>query len=99
MAPITCGRDFTLSSACFERTDRFLRLLLHARTTTILTHYFGGGLIDRCECYFVERFRAMSNEEIHHWPGKAPGKNNGRSRPKPEVAPELPSAEPADPIN
>ena len=48
-----------------------------APTTTFLTHYFGGGLIDQGECYVVERFRAMS---------KAPLKNNGRGRPKPEVA-------------
>ena len=57
-----------------------------APTTTFLTHYFGGGLIEMGECYVVERFRAMSNGEICHWPGKSPVKNNGRDRPKPEVA-------------
>ena len=57
-----------------------------APATTFLTHYFGGGLIDRGECYVVERFRAMSNVEIRRWPGEAPAKRNGRVRPKPEVA-------------
>lgn len=57
-----------------------------APTTTFLTHYFGGGLFDKGECYVVERFRAMSNGEIRHWPAKALAKNNGRRRPKPEVA-------------
>ena len=57
-----------------------------APASTFLTHYFGGGLIDQGECYVVERFRAMSNGEIRRWPGKAPAKNNGRGRPKPEVA-------------
>ena len=57
-----------------------------APTTTFLTHYFGGGLIEMGECYVVERFQAMSNGEIRHWPGKTPKKKDGRARPKPEVA-------------
>ena len=57
-----------------------------APATTFLTHFFGGGLIDKGECYVVERFRAMSNGEIRRWPGKAPAKSNGRARAKPEVA-------------
>ena len=56
-----------------------------APTTTFLTHYFGSGLIDKGECYVVERFRAMNNGEIRQWPCKAPKKNDGRGRPKPEV--------------
>ena len=57
-----------------------------APATTFLTHYFGGGLIDKGECYVVERFRAMSNGEIRCWSSEAPAKNYGRDRPKPEVA-------------
>lgn len=57
-----------------------------APAMTFLTHFFGGGLIDKGECYVVERFRAMSNGEIRRWPGKAPAKSNGRARAKPEVA-------------
>ena len=57
-----------------------------APTTTFLTHYFGGGLINKGECYVVERFRAMSNGEVRRWPGEAPTKYNGGGRPKPEVA-------------
>ena len=57
-----------------------------APTTTFLTRFFGGGLIDKGECYVVERFRAMSNGEIRRWPGKGPVKHNGHGRPKPEVA-------------
>jgi len=57
-----------------------------APTTTFLTHFFGGGLIDKGECYVVERFRAMSNGEIRRWPGEAPTKYNGRGRSKPKVA-------------
>ena len=55
-------------------------------TTTFLTHYFGGGLVDKGACYVVERFQAMSNGEIRRWPGAAPTRNNRRGRPKPEVA-------------
>ena len=57
-----------------------------APTTTFLIHYFGGGLIDKGDCYVVERFRALSNGEIRRWPGEAPVKNSRRGRPKPEVA-------------
>ena len=49
---------------------------IRAPTTTFLTHFFGGGLIDRGECYVVERFRAMSNGEIRR----------AGEPPKPEVA-------------
>ena len=35
-----------------------------APTTTFLTHYFGGGLIDKGECYVVERFRAYVAQQI-----------------------------------
>lgn len=31
---------------------------------TFLTHYFGGGLIDKGEGYLVERYRSMSCGEI-----------------------------------
>ena len=57
-----------------------------APATTFLTHYFGRGLIDKGECYVVERFRAMTNGEIRRWPGETPTRSNGRGRPKPEVA-------------
>lgn len=57
-----------------------------APTTTFLTHFFGGGLIDMGECYVVERFRTMSNGEIRRWPGETPTKHNGRDRSKPVVA-------------
>lgn len=57
-----------------------------APASTFLTHFFGRGLLDRGECYAVERFRAMSNGEIRRWAGEAPAKANGASRPKPEVA-------------
>ncbi|MDE0005182.1 MAG: hypothetical protein OXQ29_21025 [Rhodospirillaceae bacterium] len=57
-----------------------------APATTWLTHYFGGGLVDKGECYVVERYRSMSSGEIRHWPGETPSGSNGRSRPKPEVA-------------
>lgn len=56
-----------------------------APTTTFLTHYFGGGLIDKGEYYAVERFRAMSNGEIRR-AGETPTKHNERGRPKPEAA-------------
>lgn len=58
----------------------------HAPAATFLTHFFGGGLIDKGECYVVERFRTMSNGEIRRWPGEAPANRNGRARAKPEVA-------------
>ena len=32
-----------------------------APATPFLTSYFGGGLIDKGECYVVERFRSMSS--------------------------------------
>ena len=57
-----------------------------APAATFLTHFFGGGLIDKGECYVVERFRAMSNGEIRRWPSEAPAKSNGRARAKPEAA-------------
>ena len=57
-----------------------------APAPTFLTHFFGGGLLDKGECYAVERFRALSNGEIRRWPGEVPLKSNGDSRPKPEVA-------------
>ena len=57
-----------------------------APATTYLTHYFGGGLIDKGECYVVERYRSMSSGEIRRWPGEAPSRRNGRGRPRPEVA-------------
>ena len=57
-----------------------------APATTFLTHYFGGGLIDKGECYVVERFRSMSSGEIRRSPGEASPGKNGRGRPSPEVA-------------
>ena len=54
--------------------------------TTYLTHYFGGGLIDKGECYVVERYRSMSSGEIRRWPGETPSGNNCRGRPRPDVA-------------
>jgi len=43
-----------------------MRMTTNARTpaSTFLSHFFGGGLIDKGECYLLERFRAMSNGEI-----------------------------------
>jgi len=58
----------------------------HAPATTFLTHYFGGGLVDKGECYVVERFRSMSTGEIRHSPGDNTPRKNGRGRPLPEVA-------------
>ena len=58
----------------------------HAPAATFLTHFFGGGLIDKGECYVVERFRSMSSGEIRRSPGAAASKKNRRSRPTPEVA-------------
>ena len=59
-----------------------------ARTpaSTFLTHFFGGGLIDKGECYVVERFRALANGDIRRWPTDAPAGTNGNARPAPEVA-------------
>ena len=57
-----------------------------APSATFLTHYFGGGLIDKGECYVVERYRTMSSGEIRRWPGNTRSGSNGRSRPTPEVA-------------
>ncbi len=53
---------------------------------TFLTSYFGGGLIDKGECYVVERFRSMSSGEIRRWPREASAGKNRRGRPSPEVA-------------
>ena len=58
----------------------------HAPAQTFLTHFFGGGLVDKGECYVVERFRSMSSGEIRRSPGAAESKKNGRCRPTPEVA-------------
>ena len=58
----------------------------HAPATTYLTHFFGGGLIDKGECYVVERFRSMSCGEIRRSPGKASSGKNGRGRGNPEIA-------------
>ena len=60
----------------------------NARTlaSTFLTHFFGGGLIDKGECYVVERFRALANGDIRRWPTDAPANGNCRVRPVPEVA-------------
>ena len=58
----------------------------HAPATTFLTHFFGRGLIDKGECYVVERFRSMSSGEIRRSPGKAASGNNGRGRGNPEIA-------------
>ena len=57
-----------------------------APTTTFLTHFFGGGLVDEGRCYVVKRFRAMANGEIRRWAGEAPAARKGRSRANPEVA-------------
>ena len=57
-----------------------------APAATFLTHYFGGGLIDKGECYVVERYRSMSFGEIRRWPGSTPSGSNVRSRPTPAVA-------------
>ena len=58
----------------------------HAPATTYLTHFFGGGLIDKGECYVVERFRSMSSGEIRRSTGKASPGKNGRGRGNPEIA-------------
>ena len=55
-------------------------------STPYLTHFFGGGLIDKGECYVVERFRSMSSGEIRRSPGKASSGKNGRGRGHPEIA-------------
>ena len=55
-------------------------------STTYLTHFFGGGLLDEGECYAVERFRAHVNGDIRRWPCNASTRGNGFARPKPEVA-------------
>ena len=57
-----------------------------APATTFLTSYFGGGLVDKGECYAVERFRSMSSGEIRRSPGEASAGNNDRGRPSPEMA-------------
>ena len=57
-----------------------------APAATFLTHFFGGGLIDKGECYVVERFLSMSSGEIRRSPGAASPGKNGRARPTPEVA-------------
>ena len=57
-----------------------------APASTYLIHYFGGGLIDEGGCYAVERFKAMANGEIRHWPGTAPANGKARARAKPVVA-------------
>ena len=31
---------------------------------TFLTHYFGGGLIDKGECYLVQRYRSYVAQQI-----------------------------------
>ncbi len=54
--------------------------------TTFLVHFFGGGLIDKGECYVVERFRSMSSGEIRRAPGEASRGKNGRGRVNPEIA-------------
>lgn len=59
---------------------------LDLHSTPFLTHYFGGGLIDEGECYVVERFKAMGNGEIRHWPGQTLATEKARGKPKPEVA-------------
>lgn len=58
----------------------------HAPAETFLTHFFGGGLIDKGECYVVERFRSMSSGEIRRSSAEAASKKNARRRPTPEVA-------------
>ena len=57
-----------------------------APASTFLTHYFGGGLVDEGRCYAVERFKAMSNGEIRHWPGEASANGKALARAKPVVA-------------
>ncbi len=54
--------------------------------TTYLVHFFGGGLLDRGECYAVERFRAHVDGDIRRWPAGPSAKTNGRARPAPEIA-------------
>ena len=54
--------------------------------STFLTHFFGGGLIDKGECYVVERFRALANGDIRRWPADTSVRRNDRARPAPEVA-------------
>jgi len=54
--------------------------------TTYLVHFFGGGLLDRGECYAVERFRAHVDGDIRRWPAGPSARTNGRARPAPEIA-------------
>ena len=35
-----------------------------APAATYLTHYFGGGLVDKGECYVVERYRSYVAQQI-----------------------------------
>ena len=59
-----------------------------ARTpaSTFLTYFFGGGRIDKGDCYVVERFRALANGDIRRWPIGVPVGRNARARPASEVA-------------
>ena len=55
-------------------------------STPYLVHFFGGGLVDRGECYAVERFRAHVDGDIRRWPAGPSAQTNGRTRPAPEIA-------------
>jgi len=72
---IACRESFAMGTSANGR----------APSPTFLTHYFGGGLLDRGECYAIERFRAMANGEIRRCTGETSARSSGRSRPKPEV--------------
>lgn len=53
---------------------------------TYLVHFFGGGLVDKGECYAVERFKTHADGDIRRWPAGPSERTNGRARPVPEIA-------------
>ena len=53
--PITGTREDTAMSTHVD---------IRTPATTFLTHYFGGGLVDKGECYVVERFLAYVAQQI-----------------------------------
>ena len=81
------GEPATVPIAVTEEAQTMTDTLdRRAPAATFLTHYFGGGLVDKGECYVVERYRSTSNGTIRRWPGNTPSGGNGRSQPTPEVA-------------
>ena len=46
--------------------------------STFLIHFFGSGLAD--DRYVVERFKAMADGDIRHWPGGEPAKKGRKAK-------------------